>query len=726
MRGHFGFFAALLIESLMVATIRAGTAVDPNKALILENDFVELKFHPVGMGLVAMIDKKTGYNHIRVKKGDPLLWEIVFGKGLQRESITNNYCPCSFVSIEKLSNGTQHVVLEWNKMRWWKEKNAVSVRVTVDLPRDCGVATWRIFVQNNSDYWGLWSVMFPEVNGFPESSVYNIARPAFATCGLLLKKCKDNVLGRYPSGDWPMQFMSLNDSTNAVYLATMDPDGRAKDFMADASKGELEIVHYPENMGIVGSDWPDCYPVAFGVYQGGWLEAALRYREWAIHQKWAKLLSDRYDFPLIMRDLGLWVRDFWIWDSAEGLPHQMDLPLVSAGKEMGVPMGIHWYFWNQNEFDNLYPEFFPPRRGFAERVKELVGKGFLVMPYINGRSADMNILDWKEYASHAIYDQAGGFIMDTTNLSGRLVEMCPSQEFWQSKITALADSLVSYYGCNGVYVDQVSAMRDELCFNPHHGHPLGGGRWWTDGNRKMMRMIRYVARLDGYHAAITSEGADEIFLDLVDGNLFWLGPTDREIPLINVVYSGYAIFFGSPCDYEKCSEQLFNFAQGQAFIYGRQNGWMDLGLLKPEYAAKAAYLRLCGQYRAVTKKFLLYGRLLGPVIPMNEVCTFTDGGFGRWRRKHTGTVPAVEAAVWKSEDDHLGVFMANFVNKEVPFSFSIDPERYGVKCAKYELAEITPQGKIPIRIVSGAAKLDETLRPSALKVIEITPVSNQR
>jgi hypothetical protein len=391
---------------------------------------------------------------------------------------------------------------------------------------------------------------------------------------------------------------------------------------------------------------------------------------------------------------------------------------------MGVPMGIHWYFWHQSPFDNLYPYFLPPKYGFGERVKDLVDTGFLVMPYINGRSADMNISNWKEFSPYAIYDEAGGFIMFTTSLSGRLVEMCPSQEFWNSKIVGITDSLVNDYGCNGIYVDQVSAMRSELCFNPHHGHPLGGGRWWTDGNRELMRKIQYVEHCDGHDAVITSEGADEVFLDLVDGNLMWSGPTDREIPLINVVYSGYTIFFGSPCDYEKCSNKLFNFAQGQAFIYGRQNGWMDLGLFKPKFAEKAAYLRHCGQYRVVTKKFLLYGRLLGPVYPVNNVPTFTDRGFGRWGEKHSGTVPCAKATLWKSEDGHLGIFMANFVKEKVPFSVSIDPKAYGLKAGKYELTEITPQREIPIRTVSGEVKLNETLEPNALKVIEIAPASN--
>lgn len=37
--------------------------------------------------------------------------------------------------------------------------------------------------------------------------------------------------------------------------------------------------------------------------------------------------------------------------------------------------------------------------------------------------------------------------------------------FWQSKIGGLTDSLVDDYECNGVYVDKVSAMRDDILTN---------------------------------------------------------------------------------------------------------------------------------------------------------------------------------------------------------------------------------------------------------------------
>jgi len=68
--------------------------------------------------------------------------------------------------------------------------------------------------------------------------------------------------------------------------------------------------------------------------------------------------------------------------------------------------------------------------------------------------------------------------------------MCPTREFWQAAISGLIDGLAREYGVNGVYVDQISAMEHELCFDRTHGHPAGGGRYWADGNRYLLRNIR--------------------------------------------------------------------------------------------------------------------------------------------------------------------------------------------------------------------------------------------
>lgn len=740
-----------VLVALLDLPVYAKKIIDPAKGLVLSNDYVQFEFEAEGMGLSKMIDLKTGYNHIQDVDGKHLLWEVAFGVGRQIYTITNNYKPCNYAYIEKLPDGSQHAVMEWNELRWWNEDRVVTICVAVELPKDDGVAQWRIFVENLSDYWGLWSVIFPIVNGFPASGEYDIARPTFASGGQLLKGWDQKMNGRYPGGGWPMQFMSIIKETNAVYFSSMDPDARAKDFIVEPIKnltterypivfegrrhksyvpepGErLYLIHYPDNMGQTGSDYPDYYPVAFGVYQGGWVEAAHRYRSWALKQKWTQKgpLSKRTDVPDLIKNLGLWVCDNWVWNNAEGTPHEMNMPFLEAQKKMGVPMGIQWYRWHHMPFDNLYPHFLPAKPGFKERVKELVNNGLLVMPYINGSSADMNIQDFDQFAPHAVRDEAGGIRHHYySNRSGRLLSMCANQVFWHDKISVLVDNLMGSYGVNGIYIDQISGLYHELCFDKNHNHPIGGGSYWADGNRHLLRKVRNVSLKKGRQHVITTEGTTEIFYDLLDGNLMWSEPSDREIPLMSIVYSGYTIFFGSRCDYKK-SDRYFNYTQGQAFIDGRQNGWMDFGLFKPEYSKKAEYLRQCGQYRVAAKKFLTYGRLLQPVKPTNSVPTFSEKGFGwgMYEKLRVGTVPSAEARLWQSEDGHLGIFLTNYVEREILFSYSIDPSKYGLKANSYQLTEITPQGVVPITRISGVIERSEMLGPRKIKIIEIAPSS---
>ena len=275
------------------------TVIDPGKGFTLQNEFVQYIFEPNGLGLSGMIDRKTGFNHIKEVEGKHLLWEIAFGKGTMRPRIDNNYKPCSYIQLYKKPNGDQIAVLQWNKMRFWKEDNIVSVEVTIELPNSDGVAKWRILVRNLSDYWGLWEVACPSVNGFPSKEKYDVAMPVCAAGGNLLKNWTGSFKTRSPSGFIPMQFMSFNSGSNAVYFSSIDGESRAKDFSVDAGKETLALIRYPENMGVTGSDLPDHYAVAFGPFQGGWLEAAHRYRNWALKQVWTSKgpISQRPDFP---------------------------------------------------------------------------------------------------------------------------------------------------------------------------------------------------------------------------------------------------------------------------------------------------------------------------------------------------------------------------------------------------------------------------------------------
>jgi hypothetical protein len=222
---------------------------------------------------------------------------------------------------------------------------------------------------------------------------------------------------------------------------------------------------------------------------------------------------------------------------------------------------------------------------------------------------------------------------------------------------------------------------------------------------------------------------------LVDGACWPTEPTDSatpgmevsEIPLFEVIYSGYFIPFGSPISLNR-SDRVFRYWQGRCLLDGRQLGFMGLDLFKPENAGKAEYVRLCAHYRLATRQFLEYGRMLGPLEPENSVPTFTETGFGHdssWQDRpdhyHKGTAPVAEGRLWRAEDGRLGVVLANYGDSPVDFKYQIDPGKYGLNRKSYELRYLSPKGAESIGTVTGTVERTENLAPKGIKVIEIAP-----
>lgn len=122
-----------------------------------------------------------------------------------------------------------------------------------------------------------------------------------------------------------------------------------------------------------------------------------------------------------------------------------------------------------------------------------------------------------------------------------------------------------------------------------------------------------------------------------------------------------------------------------------------------------------------TKKYLVLGRLWGPIYPSNEVPAFEEEFLGGGR--HTGVAPAAEARLWQAEDGDLAIFIANYIDKEVKFSYSINPQKYGLDTANYQISEISPDGDN--QIAKGGKKISRTelLGPGQVKVIEFSPLN---
>ncbi|MHC4283734.1 MAG: hypothetical protein ACYSWZ_12285 [Planctomycetota bacterium] len=170
------------------------------------------------MGLAAMVDLAAGVNHIQAVKGKHTLWELVFYQGKQRRSLSSTQVPCSSYDIKELPDGLRRATFEWPNINLDKEKRIISLRVTIDLPRNSGIAEWRIWVNDDSNIWGLYEVDFPKCNGYLKSGEYDIAVPR-RNWGKLFKNCSTRMSYKYPHGwSMPMQFMCAMKGKNAVYM----------------------------------------------------------------------------------------------------------------------------------------------------------------------------------------------------------------------------------------------------------------------------------------------------------------------------------------------------------------------------------------------------------------------------------------------------------------------------------------------------------------------------
>jgi hypothetical protein len=70
----------------------------------------------------------------------------------------------------------------------------------------------------------------------------------------------------------------------------------------------------------------------------------------------------------------------------------------------------------------------------------------------------------------------------------------------------------------------------------------------------------------------------------------------------------------------------------------------------------------------------------------------------------------------------LALFLANYTDREIPFSYALDPARYGLAADGFELTEILPGKNLPLGREGRTIKRTETMAPNTARVIEIAPV----
>lgn len=569
---------------------------------------------------------------------------------------------------------------------------------------------WSLRIENRSAEWGIEKVAFPQV----AVHVLDEGMSAFYPIGAGVVQPVSASLPRreslYPNGWCTMQYMAAYSTTarTGLYYAMHDPAASTKSLvMAPQDEGGVLLcfdVPAPD-MGKPGTPYVSPAEGVWQLLRGDWFDAARIYRDWVRkHARWFPKLG-----PRGRTDTPQWMKELCAWAQTGGSPADCVEAVKAMQRALGVPIGFHWYNWHEIPFDNDYPHYFPTKPGVPEAVADLQANNVFVMPYINGRlwdTRDRGMEDF-EFTTRALpfatKDRSGSPYIEVYGSKEsdgspvRLAVMCPTTDFWQSTIRSIVLRLMNEVGTRGVYIDQIAAAAPVLCMDASHGHPLGGGSWWTVGGYwPFLRAIRGAMPPD---RMITSECAAECYAAMLDGFLTWDWQTDGTVPALPAVYGGAVQYFGrnyaagaSTRDLALCMKM------GQQLVFGEQIGWLDPRIAQEEVAG--SFLRLVVRTRHRFVPYFAYGEMARPPkLPADVPTVRADWA---WYGETWVTTSAVLTGAWRIPSERrLLLLFVNVSDQEVRTRFDWNAAVYGLSGQSLTLSVI----RDPDEADAGSARL---------------------
>jgi len=561
----------------------------------------------------------------------------------------------------------------------------LSVTVTVRLEGQRSL--WHISVSGDTGPWGLRNVAFPTVRfrrlpgggdfAFVPNGSGVLSRDPVATMS--------PFRGTYPSGWCSMQLVGYYDAEGGVYFAAHDPVASTKVIDMRPAEGGLgaEFCWAAPDAGVPGAGFEHPGDCVLQLYDGDWFDAAGLYKAWARAEAGWWPTGEQESRP----DTPQWMKEVCIWALSSGGPEPVVQPCIDFADYMGVPTALHWYSWHQIPFDDDYPHYFPVKEGFVEGVKALQDAGVRVMPYINGRLWDKDTEDFPTVAfPAATKNEQGDPYIETYGSGQELVPMCPTQELWQDKVQEIVLRLVGpQNNVDGVYIDQIGAAAPRLCHDKSHGHPLGGGHWWTtDGYWPMLQSLQ--ARLpEG--KMITTECNAESYCKWMDGYLSWHFQEQGQIPLFAAVYGGHVQIFSRAYRADKTGSLM---KAAQSLVYGEQIGWLNPRMVLEDKELLGPFLRRLARLRHALLPYLSWGEMARPPVVEGDIPQISaDWG---WRKGGIITDTALQRGAWRSPEGKLALIFVNVLGEPLEATLRFDAATYGLEGEQVTVRERTEDG----------------------------------
>ena len=602
-------------------------------------------------------------------------WEITYISS-SGENQALNPSQGYYKGVEKRDNQNKSITLifKWDMALTTDKMSAV--RMLVTLSKDSDLIEWDMEADLPDD-WVVTRLNFPRIDVIRPQNAKAILPAGWGAEYVLQPSTA--ISARYPSAAGTMQFVLMHNDKECFYYATKDLGASDKIFKINCSGDSVtfqtEIIASEgwshKNKGVFRLPWTTVTGYCFD----GWEAATTKwYKPFTYTTEWGKKKLADHKSPK-------WIYETDVWIKPSGVNEKVMEAVRNAIKILGKGVGVHWYNWHAHPFDTKYPEFFPPKDGFAAMVQETQKLGGYVTPYINGRlwDPDTEIYHTMNGKDALCRKPNGTFFTEIYNSKVVNNVACPASEIWQNIQKDLVWKIQDEIGTAGVYVDQIAAAQAMPCWADNHGHAKGGGEFWVKAYRDLCADIRANHLKKGN--ILTSEENAECYIDLFDMLLVVNSPisTSKLVPLFPLVYSDRVItsaFAYTPYDLKTGA---FRYLNMMSLLWGAQLGWVDpIPFTKENAKEEAEFLKTMMLFRKKQHKFFNGGVFLKEIIPSGDN---PEKQFANYPKSQV-----VKGAEWKSRSS----------NKKVLFLVNIDDIKHTVNLPSGK--EITIEAKECLKI----------------------------
>ncbi|MCC6492901.1 MAG: hypothetical protein IT424_07760 [Pirellulales bacterium] len=749
----------VLLASLL--SVSEGIGQTTNSPPSVSSEALRLDFDKGRGNLAQIIDLKRHVEFLAIGDASPL-WTLEFRDGTTLE-------PSDAAEFSwRAAPGSRSIQLVWSGFSSVAAPK-LAVLARADLADADAVSRWSLAIEGLG---GLAprAIVYPRIGQLTPASGEVLLVPQWigeaTDQARRLVNTPPGRAGRlawdYP-GILSMQFLAYYAGDGRGLMVSVDDAQHLrKQFSAfgDGASGlGLEVKHE-----VAGAERPMRLDVPYRteirVFQGDWFTAAALYRQWASAQWWVRESRVRRGLtPAWIRDAGL-----WIWN--RGRSPEVLQPALALRRHAGAPVNIFWHWWHGCAYDVGFPEYFPPREGaesFRAAVAEARRRDVNAVIYMNQRLWGMTTRSWtaENAAAYAVKDAQGAIQPEVYNtfVNAPCASMCMGTRFWRDKYAGLAERALRDLGVAGVYMDQ--ACSSLSCYDPSHGHPLGGGAYWMDGFKQLSEDIR--GRL-AEPIALAGEGCGEGWLPYLDAMLSLQVSLERysgdgawePLPLFNAVYHDCATQYGNyssltrppyddlwPPQYapqaplellDRKFATQFRLEQARSFVWGQQPTIANFQERQlAERRDEIDYVLRIARMRSQALKYLRDGLFLRPPcinapraeIPISRLSIYA--GQLNAVQERTKSVPLGLASAWRAPDGDVAVVLANIADQELPLHVAICRPEYPIP-SEGEVVLLDDDGRRRERrqYEQGTVNLKVRMNPRELRIYEIAAEKPQQ